>query len=169
MDGTDELADERRAHRAQRTAVLGRSVVLAGEGAEAGERPLRVGEHARERVGQLLGGVARLLEGEASDRAGRRRPDRVTGAGAGTLGGGGELAASLAPRDQLRADPLTGRGRLGQQRQRDRTGEGEVLDVVHGVGDVVGPVHHLRLDAALEPPLLRHAITHPLGLVRSLG
>ena len=33
-----------------------------------------------------------------------------------------------------------------------------VLQVVHGVGDVVGPVHDLRLEAR---PLPRHAVAHP--------
>ncbi len=38
--------------------------------------------------------------------------------------------------------------RDGQRREIDAPGEDPVLDVVHGVRDVVGPVHDLRLEAA---------------------
>ena len=39
-------------------------------------------------------------------------------------------------------------GGVGQPGQVDPTGADAVLDVVHRVRDVVGPVHHLRLEAA---------------------
>ena len=68
----------------------------------------------------------------------------------------GGLAAELlrGEPDQRGAFP-----RRGQRREVDAAGEDAVLDVVHGVGDVVCPVHHLRLEAGTT---LGSALAHPV-------
>jgi hypothetical protein len=49
--------------------------------------------------------------------------------------------------------------RVVDHRELDHARVNAVLDVVHRIGDVVGPVHHLRLEA---PLLGSHVGAHPL-------
>jgi hypothetical protein len=128
-----EPVDQPLAHHPQRLTRLERPVELAGEVAEALERAALLGEQPLEGVRELVTGVAVGVLGRVAD----------------------ELAAPAAAFDELGRDPLAGRGGLRQQRERDRAVEVEVLEVVHGVGDVVGPLHHLGLEALRVAPLGR--------------
>ena len=56
--------------------------------------------------------------------------------------------------------------RRGERREVDAAGEDAVLDVVHGVGDVVGPVHDLRLETAAAG---RSAVADPREQRRVVG
>jgi hypothetical protein len=78
----------------------------------------------------------------------------------------GQRAAVPAevPRGQLHQHRLL--RRRAQRRQVDAAGENAVLHVVHGVGDVVGPVHDLRLEAA---PALGRAVADPGEQLRVAG
>src|SRR3984885_6905495 len=49
---------------------------------------------------------------------------------------------------------------VGEYAEVDAPGDHPVLDVMHRVGDVVGPIHHLGLQAG---PIRGCAVAHPLG------
>ena len=49
---------------------------------------------------------------------------------------------------------------VGEYAKVDSPGDDAVLDVVHRIGDVVSPVHHLSLQAG---PIRGRAVAHPLG------
>ena len=49
---------------------------------------------------------------------------------------------------------------VGQYAKVDAPGDDAVLDVVHRIGDVVGPVHHLGLQAG---PIRGSTVAHPPG------
>ena len=71
------------------------------------------------------------------------------------LGERAGLAAEVAGGE---LDEHVALGRGGQRGEVDPAGDEAVLDVVHGVGHVVGPVHDLRLQA---PPPRGSALAHP--------
>jgi hypothetical protein len=98
----DEVADQRGPHRAQRSPVLGRPVVLAGQAAERGERSVGSAKSRSNVVRELERRVARLLEGELADRAGlRRRPAPCSDASVRPLAS--RSAAASFPRRSRRA------------------------------------------------------------------
>ena len=132
------------------SAVISVQVVLRDDqvGVVAHERAVarrerRLLHGAAEAPDEVAGEV--LQRGEAAARAvvGRRRPaadppqpgEHVVEHVVGGVGG--------VPRP----DRLPDR-RAVEPGEVDLAGDGAVLDVVHGVGDVVGEVHDLRLDAA---------------------
>ncbi len=80
----------------------------------------------------------------------------------------GEIFARVVVADPL-LDPGDERVMLGRIRELSHievTVHDRVLEVVHRVGDVVGQVHDLRLDAAQAP---RSALPHPPEHVLVLG
>ena len=90
----------------------------------------------------------------------RRRPPAAPTAAAAAATR--SSARSPPPMPLRLAEPAQRGGRVvvGEHPQVDAAGDHAVLDVVHRVGDVVGPVHHLGLQAG---PALGRTVAHPVG------
>ena len=76
---------------------------------------------------------------------------------------GGTVRRTIA---SPRAASDVGRVVVGEHPHVDPPGHHAVLDVVHRVGDVVGPVHHLGLQAR---PGRGRAVAHPVGGSQVVG
>ena len=131
-------------------------------GGVPGQRPVAV-----RRPGRDLGRVAEPADepaGGVLERGGRRetavevrRPQRR---GEQVVPDGPQVGGALLAVDLRRQlGQLVALGRVADCRQPDVAGQHAVLEVMDGVGDVVGPVHDLRLQA---PPPLGGASAHPV-------
>ena len=150
-------------HRLQQRHLGARARGHDEVGAVTGERPLpvplvgRVGGGEHEPAHQLAG---QPLERELARHRGRaRRPrrgdDRQRRQLAPRLPQCAGVAAEVPGRE---VDEHVALGGVAQRREVDATRDDAVLDVVHGVRHVVGPVHDLRLEAPLP---LGRAVADP--------
>ncbi len=162
--GHDELQRQGLEHRdlgAHRRGHLQVSLVAHQRlrpGDLVGQRDRRRGEPADQLTGQPLerhrGSQCAVVLADVGDH---RQPGQPAGR---LLEITGAESAPGVDRAGLPQTPQGGRGVVvGQHPQVDAARHHTVLHVVHRVGHVVGPVHHLRLQAR---PLGGHAAAHPL-------